>query len=154
MPETRAALRRRRWAFGVAVVLAALGVAFLGWSVVQHREARDDLQDARSQLAIRRANTSTEARSLQRALQQVTSVGNQLGALPKGTSDLADLDERDLEAVRGAIQAGLAGNLTGYNAAVDQRTALDPQHDTLVEQLRQQVNAVITAFDPLATSSG
>jgi hypothetical protein len=152
--ETSAALRRRRWAFGVAVVLAALGVAFLGWNVVQHRQARDDLKDARSQLATRRAHSSTEARSLHRALQAVTSVGDQLGALPKGTSDLADLDQRDLVAVRGAIQAGLAGNLAGYNAAVDQRTALDPQHDALVEQLRQQVNAVITAFDPLAPPSG
>jgi len=152
--ETRSALRRRRWAFCVAAVLAALGAAFLGWSVVQHGEARDDLRDARAQLATRRANTSIEARSLQRSLRVVTSVGDQLGAVPKETRDLAGLDQRDLEAVRGAIQAGLAGNLTGYNAAVDQRTALDPQHDALVEQLRQQVNAVINALDQLATLSG
>jgi hypothetical protein len=152
--DVRAALRRRRWAFGVALLLAALAVAFLGWSVVQHREAKDDLQDARSELATRRANSSSEAKSLRRALHAVASVGDPLGAIPKGTGDLADLDERDLEAVRGAIQAGLAGNVTGYNAAVDQRTALDPQHDALVEQLRQQVNAVIAALDPLSSPSG
>ena len=45
-----------------------------------------------------------------------------------------------------AIQGGLAGKLADYNAAVDQRTALDPQHDAALEQLRQQANAVITAL--------
>jgi hypothetical protein len=62
---------------------------------------------------------------------------------------LGTLDDEDLTAVRGAVQAGLAGNLGDYNAAVDQRAAGDAEHDATVEQLRQQVNAVITALDAL-----
>ncbi len=49
--------------------------------------------------------------------------------------------------MRAAVQGGLAGKLADYNTAVDQRTALDPQHDTALEQLRQQANAVISALD-------
>jgi len=76
-------------------------------------------------------------------------VKDQLGAIGQGAIPVADLDQGDLDAVRAAVQAGLAGDVTAYNAAVDQREALDPQHDAAVEQLRQQANAVITAFDRL-----
>jgi len=145
--EPRPSLRRRRLAFSVALVLALLGVAFLVWSISQHQEARDDLGAARAQLAARRANTSKEATSLQHVLDTVATVHDQLAALDQGATGVADLDQKDLEAVRAAVQAGLAGKLADYNAAVDQRTALDPQHDATVEQLRLQANAVITALD-------
>jgi hypothetical protein len=145
--DARASLRRRRLAFGLALVLALLGVAFLVWSISQHQDARDDLTGARRHLATRRANTTKEATSLQQALDTVATVRDQLTGLDQGVADLADLDQQDLDAVRAAIQAGLVGNLADYNAAVDQRTALDPQHDTAAEQLRQQANAVITALD-------
>jgi hypothetical protein len=147
--EPRASLRRRRLGFGVALVLALLGVAFLVWSITQHQDARDDLADARTELVTRRANTSSEAKHLKVALDAVGNVRDQLGGLDKGLPDLAMLDEKDRDAVKAAIAAGLAGKLSDYNAAVDQRTALDPQHDTTLEQLRQQANAVITALGPL-----
>jgi len=51
--------------------------------------------------------------------------------------------------VRAAVQAGLAGSLTDYNTAVDQRTAIDPQHDAALEQLRLQANAVIEVLDAI-----
>ena len=149
MAEPRPRLRRRWLAFTGALVLALLGMAFLVWSIAQHQDARDDLAAERAHLATRRANTSNEARQLQRVLDAVTSVRPQLTALDKGANDLADLDQHDLDAVRAAIQGGLAGKLGDYNAAVDQRTALDPQHDTTLELLRQQANAVITALSGL-----
>jgi hypothetical protein len=149
MAEPRARLRRRRLAFGVALVVALLGVAFLVWSISEHRDARDDLADARTQLATRRADSSSEAQRLQSTLEAVGTVKSQLAALDQGAGGIADMDQKDLDAVRTAIQAGLAGDLAGYNAAVDQRASLDPQHDTALEQLRQQANAVITALDPL-----
>jgi len=149
MAEPRARLRRRWLAFTGALVLALLGMAFLVWSIAQHQDARDDLAAEQAHLATRRANTSNEARQLQRVLDAVTSVRPQLTALDKGANDLADLDQHDLDAVRAAIQGGLAGKLGDYNAAVDQRTALDPQHDTTLELLRQQANAVITALSGL-----
>ena len=136
-----------RWiAFGVAVVFALLGGAFLVWSISQHRDARDDLSAVEAQLVTRRANTSSDAEALQREQQTVAGVRDQLAALGPGAGQLADLDEQDLDAVRAAVQAGLAGKLADYNAAVDGRAALDPKHDSALEQLRQQANAVITAL--------
>ena len=139
---------RRRWiAFGGVLVLALLGIAFLGWSITQHQEARDDLTRVRAQLATNRASASKEAQLLHEEQQSVGRVRDQLGALDHGVNGLADLDQRDLETVRAAVQAGLAGSLADYNTAVDQRTALDPEHDATLEQLRQQANAVIVALD-------
>jgi Flp pilus assembly protein TadB len=140
--------RGRRWiAFVGALVLALLGIAFLGWSITQHQDARDDLTKVRAQLATNRASSSKEAQTLKRVQQSVATVRDQLAALDQGVNGLADLDQRDLETVRAAVQAGLAGSLADYNTAVDQRTALDPQHDATLEQLRQQANAVIAALD-------
>jgi|SRR5215207_689261 len=139
-----------RWtAFGVALVVALLGAAFLVWSISQRQDARDDLSAVRAQLATRRANTSSDAQALQRSLDTVGTVREQLGALDQGVVEVADLDQRDLDAVRAAVDAGVAAKLTDYNAVVDQRAALDPQHDAALEQLRQQANAVITALDAL-----
>jgi len=144
------ASRPGRWfAFGGALVLALLGVAFLGWSIAQHQDARDELTRVRAQLATNQASSSKEAQALQRAQQAVSTVQEQLAALDQGVNGLADLDQQDLDTVRAAVQAGLAGVLADYNSAVDRRAALDPQHDAAVEQLRQQANAVITALDPL-----
>jgi hypothetical protein len=148
--ERRTSLRRRRVAFAVALLLALGGVAFLGWSVMQHRDASDELASTRAHLVTRRANTSADSKRLQDALSAVTSVKDQLTALGKGTIMLADLDQHDLDAVRAAIIGGLGGVLADYNAAVDQRTGLDPEHDAAVEQLRQQANAVITALDGIS----
>ena len=133
----------------VAFLLAVGGVGFLVLSVQQHDDARDDLTRVEHRLAAARANSSLDARQLTSAQQQVQSVHDQLAALDKGAGDLADLDQRDLDAVRAAIQAGLAGDLSGYNSSVDARGSLDGQHDTTVEQLRQRANAVIAALDEL-----
>jgi hypothetical protein len=142
--EARSSLR---WtAFGVGLVLALLGAAFLVWSISQHQEARDDLAAARVQLATRRADTSSDAAQLQQALDAVGTVREQLRAVDQGVVGVADLDQQDLDAVRAAVQSGLGGKLADYNTAVDQRAALDPRHDAALEQLRQQANAVITAF--------
>ncbi len=141
---------RWRWAAVItACVLAVAGVAFLVVSARSHADARDDLTRAQHRLATARANSSAEARQLAKAQQQAQSVKDQLAALVKGTGALPDVDQRDLDAVRAAIQAGLAGDLSAYNAAVDSRSGLDPQHDSMVEQLRQQANAVISALNDL-----
>jgi hypothetical protein len=147
--ESRSSLRRRRLAFSGALVVALLGIAFLVWSISLHEEARDDLAAARSELATQRATTSNDSKNVQHARDAVMSVHDQLVALD-GVGGLGDLDQKDLDAVRAAIQAGLGAKLADYNAAVEQRTALDPQHDTTLEQLRQQANSVITALNGIS----
>jgi hypothetical protein len=147
--------RRARWpgwrwlAFATALLLALGGAAFLVLSVQEHNDARDDLARARRELATARAVSSRDAQALTKAQHTIDSVKDQLGAIGQGAIPVADLDQGDLDAVRAAVQAGLAGDVTAYNAAVDQREALDPQHDAAVEQLRQQANAVISALDQL-----
>jgi type VI protein secretion system component VasK len=146
----RATRRRRALAFAGALVLALAGLAFLGLSISQHQDARDELAQARARFAANQASSSKELTSLQDAQEAIAPVREQLAALDQGSAGLADLDQRDLEAVRAAVQAGLAGALADYNGAVDQRATLDPQHDAAVEQLRLQANSVITALDPVS----
>ena len=70
-----------------------------------------------------------------------------MGTVGASAMTIAKLDQQDLDAVKAALQAGLAGDLLAYNTAVDQRAAIDPEHDAALEQLRQQVNTIITALD-------
>jgi hypothetical protein len=139
-----------RWlAFTTVLLLAFAGAAFLVVSVQDHNDARDDLAHSRRDLAIARSNSSRDTQTLHQVQDSIDSVNDQLGAIGKGAVPVADLDQSDLDAVSAAVRAGLVGDVTAYNAAVDQREALDPQHDAAVEQLRQQANAVITALDRL-----
>jgi hypothetical protein len=150
MAERRAHWAGWRWvAFATALLLALGGAAFLVLSVQEHDDARDQLAGARRELASARTNSSRDTKALAKVQATIGSVKDQLGAIGQGAIPVADLDQRDLDAVRAAVQAGLAGDVTAYNAAVDQRETLDPQHDAAVEQLRQQANAVITALDQL-----
>jgi hypothetical protein len=150
MAEHRDSSLRWRWVAAVAAfLLAVAGVAFLVVTVEQHADAQDDLTRVRHQVAAARANTSSDARRLAQAQRLVQSVRDHLLALGTGTRDLAGLDQRDLDAVKAAVQAGLGGDLSGYNSAVDSRSALDPQHDATVEDLRQHANAVISALNQL-----
>ena len=129
-----------------ALVLAVLGMAVLTLAVIEHRDARDDLARARTELASQRVGTSADSRALHRAEGKVAAVDDRLTALAKGAPDVGTLDQQDLDAVRAAVGAGVAGKQSDYNVAVDQRTALDARHDALVEQLRQQANAVLAAI--------
>jgi hypothetical protein len=142
-------LRRRAVACLATVVLALGAAAFLVWSLRQHDEARRDLHDARAELRRDRAASSAEARDLRSATHAVGALRGQVQTITANGARIADLDDQDLAAVRAAVQAGLSGGLDGYNAAVQQRDVLDSEHDAALEQLRQQVNAVITALAPV-----
>jgi hypothetical protein len=147
--------RRARWAgwrwltFAAALLLALGGAGFLVLSVREHNDAHNDLVRTRHELAAARAGSSRDTQALTKTQATIASVKDQLGAIGQEVLPVADLDQSDLEAVRAAVQAGLGGDANAYNAAVDQREALDQQHDAAVEQLRQQANSVITALDQL-----
>src|SRR5262245_813832 len=114
MADARLPSLRWRWvAATLAFLLAVAGVGFLVVSVHQHDDARDDLTRTQHELADARANSSSDARKLTKAQQHVQSVRDQLTALDKGVGGLADLDQRDFDAVRSAIRAGLGGDLSG-----------------------------------------
>ena len=142
-------LRRREIACGVAVVLALTTAVFLVASVRARETARTDLARARRDLYVERTTSSGDAQTLNRSRHSVKSIGQQLTALKSGGAAIAKLDDQDLATVRAAVQAGLAGNLDVYNSAVDQRASLDSEHDTGLEQLRQQANTVIGVLDQL-----
>ena len=142
-------LRRRGLACGVAVVLALTAAAFLVMSVRERETARTELTRATRELHVEQSTSSGDAQTLNRSRHAVQSIEQQLTGITTGGATIAKLDDQDLETVRAAVQAGLAGTLDNYNTAVDQRSALDSEHDTTLEQLRQQANTVITALDQL-----
>jgi hypothetical protein len=94
-----------------------------------------------------RALSSSSATALRSAQRVLGTLEQQLPTVTPAAMAIAKFDDQDLDAVRAALQAGLAGDLDAYNQAVDQRDGVDPQHDTALEQLRQQANAIITALD-------
>jgi hypothetical protein len=137
----------------VALVLAAGGIAFLALSIVEHADARGELDDARRAVTVGEARSSDDARTLRDVQEQLATLHDQLTAVDAGAAAVADLDAQDLAAVQSAIDAGLRGDLAAYNAAVDQRAALDGEHDAKVEDLRQKVNALIAALDEFSRTA-
>jgi hypothetical protein len=140
-------LRRRVVTSAIALVLALGATAFLVVSVRQRNEARTDLAHARLELRRARATSSRDGQDLTRARHAVAAMRHQLATISTGASAIGKLDDQDRDAVSAAVQAGLAGKLDAFNMAVDELASLDPEHDTALEQLRQQVNAAITALD-------
>ena len=133
----------------IAVVLALGAAAFLVQNLRNRDHARAELARARVQLHTARATSSNDAQHLNQARHAVQALHDQLRAIANGAQDIGKLDDEDLAAVRTALRSGLTGNLDDYNAAVDQRTMLDPEHDAALEQLRQRANAAISALDQL-----
>jgi hypothetical protein len=143
-------LRRRAIACGIAVVLALGAAAFLLQSLRKRDDARQALARARVELHHARSRSSADARDLTAAQDVVQGLHAQLSDITDDASTIGTLDDQDLDAVRAAAQAGLAGDLGAYNAAVDRRAASDPAHDEALERLRQHVNAVLPVLDPLS----
>jgi hypothetical protein len=143
----RRSLRLRWFAVVVALMLAVGAMVVLVVSLHARDDARADLAAARVALRRERAASSTSATALAAAHGVLSGLGTQLPTVGPEATAIAELDDQDLTAVRAALQAGLTGDLDAYNQAVDQRDTLDPEHDTALEQLRQQANAIITALD-------
>jgi hypothetical protein len=144
---------RRRWwrcaAIGVAVVLAAVGVTFAVVSVHQRDHDQRQLHGALVERRAARTSEANTANDLMRTRQAVAAIVDRLTAIPAAATVVASLDDQDLELVRAAVQAGLAGSVSDYNKAVDQRNALDARHDATLEQLRVEINSQLTALDAL-----
>ncbi len=132
------------------MVLALGAAAFLVQSLRERDDARQELARARVELQHARSRTSAEARDLTVAQDAVQGLHAQLSDITDDASTIGSLDDQDLDAVRAAVQAGLAGDLGAYNAAVDRRAASDPAHDEALERLRQHVNSVLPVLDPLS----
>src|SRR5205807_4637340 len=111
-------LRRRALVCGIAVALALAAVAFLVQSLRERDDARGELAQARMQLHTARATSSKDAQHPNRARHAVQAVHDQLTSIAPGAAAIGKLDDEDVDAVRAAVQAGLAGGLDDYNAAV------------------------------------
>ena len=140
---------RRLAAALAAFVVALAAVAVLVYCLGPRDDARAELTSARHELRSARAASSAAATDLAAAHRVLRDLQPQLQTLAPAAAAVATLEEQDLASVRAALAAGLAGNLTGYNQAVDQRAAIAPEPDTALEQLRQQANVIITALDQL-----
>ncbi len=143
----RRVFRVRLLMAGLALVVAGLAVALLVQSWRDRDDARHDLAAARVALADERSISSASGAELRSAHRIIATIEDQLPAVPPAATAIAKFDAQDLDAVRAAVQAGLAGDLGAYNQSVDQRDVVDPQHDVALEQLRKQANAIITALD-------
>jgi len=130
-------------------MLAIAGAAFLVQSLRVHADARTDLTHARRELRTERSTRSTASAELAKARRVVRAIKPQLTAMASDAAALGTLDDQDLAAVQAAFAAGLAGDLSAYNIAVTQRSALDGQHDASLEELRKTANAVIGVLDTL-----
>jgi hypothetical protein len=143
--------RRVPWArvlaFAVALVMVLGSAAFLVVSLREREDARSELATARVALRHERAVSTTSAIDLTVAHRELGTLQQQLTAVGPSAAAIAKLDQQDLESVRAALHAGLAGDLDAYNQAVEQRGAIVPEPDAALEQLRQQANAIITALD-------
>ncbi len=139
--------RARVLAFAVALVMVLGSAAFLVVSLREREDARSELATARVALRHERAVSTTSATDLTVAHRELSTLQQQLTAVGPSAAAIAKLDQQDLESVRAALQAGLAGDLDAYNQAVEQRGAIVPEPDAALEQLRQQANAIITALD-------
>ena len=145
-------MRASRWnlvALVAAVVMTVAAAGALIWSVADHRDAHTELRRAEATLTHERAGSTDALARLTKARTALRALRPQIDSLIPATDALASLDSQSLAATKTAIDAGLAGDLAGYNAAVAQLDAINPGHDVALEKLRVQVNALVLALDPL-----
>jgi hypothetical protein len=141
-----------RWNLAALLVAAAMVIAaggFLVLSVLDRSDARAALHRDEVALTRERARRTGAVSLVTRARSDVRALGPQLDALARAGDIVALLDGQSLAAVKAAVEAGLAGDVAGYNAAVAQLNAMNAGNDAALEKLRVQVNALVMALDPL-----
>jgi hypothetical protein len=145
-------VRTSRWnlaALVVALVAVGLATAFFVASMSARDEAHAELRSAQAAVAKERSHSRQAGTQLARARAAVQALSQQLAAVPTSADAVAALDTQSAAAIKAAVDAGLAGNIGDYNSAVGQLNALNPQHDAALEQLRVQVNALVTALEAI-----
>jgi hypothetical protein len=145
--RARARARVSGWlvtAVAVTVVVAAVAAGALVWA---RREA-DVARAHRAALAARLAmgTGGAAADRLAAARSTIESVRAQLDAIPGNLQKVTELEQQDTTLVRAALDAGKLGDVPAYNEAVTRRNDLAPQVDAAIEELRADVNAVLTAL--------
>jgi flagellar hook-length control protein FliK len=145
-------MRASRWtliALILATVMVAAAAGALAWSISARRDAHARLHKAEATLAHERSRTNDATAQLTKEQAVARGLRPQQGAVAAAGDAVAPLDDQSLTAVKAAVDAGIAGDVAGYNAAVAQLNAANPGHDAALERLRVQVNALVVALDPL-----
>jgi hypothetical protein len=145
-------MRASRWnlfAVIVAAVMVVVAGGVLVWGISARHDAQTTLHKAEATLARERSRSTGATAQLTQAQAAARGLRPQQSAVAAAADAVAPLDDQSLGAVNAAVDAGIAGNVAGYNAAVGQLNAANPGHDAALEQLRVQVNALVIALDPL-----
>ena len=145
-------MRASRWNL-VALILAAVVLVVAAGALLSSISARQDaharLHRAEATLAHARSRSTDATFQVTNAQAAARGLRPQTEAVTAAGDAVALLDNQSLAAVNAAVEAGIAGNVAGYNAAVAQLNAMNSGHDAALEQLRVQVNALVIALDPL-----
>jgi hypothetical protein len=145
-------VRASRWSIAALLVAAMMTIAaggFLAWSISARHNAQADLRRARAALANERSRTTDATARLTKARSAARGLKPPMGAVTTAADAVAAVDGESLAAMKATVDAGVAANVAGYNAAVAQLNTVNPSHDAALEQLRVAVNTLVTGLDPL-----
>ena len=145
-------MRASRWNLVAVIVAAVMVVAAAGalvWGISARHDAQTTLHAAKATLVHERSLRTDATAQLTKAQADARGLRPQQSAVTAAADAVAPLDDQSVAAVKAAVDAGIAGNVAGYNAAVAQLNAANPGHDAALEQLRVRINAIVIALDPL-----
>jgi hypothetical protein len=129
----------------VAVALVVLAVS-VGWAVTgwQTRSAARR-EAAAMQTAVRVAQRDSAVLGARLAHAQATleRLGTEADVMTQAQL-VSGLDQQELDLVKDALRAGLAGDAVAYNRDVTGRNRLDVSHDAVVQALQPTI-AVVSA---------
>ncbi len=126
--------------------------AFAMSGLRERRDADARLDDAQAALvAGRQAATDADA-DLASAQATVTKLASNINAVVQGANIASKLDVQEAALYQAAVQAGMAGDVGGFNQAVGQRNAISAPHDAALDGLRAPVDALMSGLDALSTN--
>jgi hypothetical protein len=131
-------------AFVVALLVLGVAAGALVWARSDRDDARREQAQVRRVLAASRDAGAADRLAATRA--ELARIRPQLDAAVATSAHVADLTQQDATLVESVLDAAGRGDVAAYNEAAAKRNDLAPQVDATVEQLRNDVNAVLVAL--------
>ena len=125
-----------------------LALALFGWTIVERALSDGARRDEQHATAVASARADQAAAAWQTTRDSIASV-RELNTLSGAVQQASDIDAQVVAAVAAAVDAGLRGDVAGFNAVVTKLNGLNAATSTSWEALRKQVNAALAALDPV-----